>query len=1522
MGPLNRHQGRIRWIANAITVLTVILSLNLNATARAQGPTPPRRNVWAVVIGVESYDSPAIGPAAGARTDAVAVANWLRTSLVVNDGLRGLFHADDRGQATLTDTNQDFVRVKPTYANLTAGLRDWLRKKVRPQDGSPRADAHRDVVLIYFAGHAIGLPADPNSDDLERDYLLPSDAEPDNWSRNGLALDQILEPAPDDPLRDCTVVCWLDTSLRGRGQTPACWPAGAQPDSRLFLTRLVAWPGRSVWLAADGEPSGLTGDGASGLFTEALLRSMGAPGKGPDEGGGLLGALSRLRTDRSLAARGFRSMGAIPRGLALRAADLKPSPPKPDVLVLQRGHARKVGHFALSADDETLITGSDDSSVRLWKRGSREVYRTFADQFDGVQAMALDPSGRYLICGDGVGDVRAYDLERLEPIRVSYQNAPRSTERVEEITFLPGESWRFVTRHALNDRDGRPRGGLALVWTWEKDDAGGTRILAARRLVPDVGNEPARFTRLAATDDSESPIVLVAIDDQGGLRAFDRDLKPSGPSRPLGRAIDVAALAMNRAASRAIVATRSGTLRIIDPSSGDETTVDLGIKLENKGLRVSSGNMALAMGRLGHAVLTSIDHPDARSEFPTRVKEAAWSEDGLFLATTDGAGPPRLWRIGRDRKPQAVAIGAADSEPRDMASSLWIGRGQLIAGDGKGGVRIWALPGADPASSATFEQALKPSRGRVQRVRIDHAGRRLIALTAADNLCWTWDLKADESPRSLPGRARAVEILPDGRGLVVCRLGGAGKGGRIELIDWEGKPLTPGLEPPIGRDVIGFDDVSISPDGRWIAGRCDGNFEKAAQVVLWDLLGAEPGRPVLTIDDHPHLVSSAVFSADSKRLLTIDRGGDARVRDLNDPSVVVGRFELSRMADLDQPVQLTASAFDPGDPTRFVVGTARGEVVACRTASAIQDQPAPEKIGGETRMVTGLAFVKGPAGERWLGASFEDVALKLWKINGARFETETLPFGVWKHEERVNSLVAWPMAEVPMLVSGGDDGTVRFWGLQADGKVSKPLIGTLAVWPRDSSELGEPRDWIAYTPRGAFDGTPGGAQFLRRVGNRVDTVDQQELDQVRYPNLVERFTAGESPAPRGPEPRKPPTLSIAELSRPSRGSAMIRIGYDPEIQNLRLYQNGVPVPMADATRRLIESPDPSGSISVKVRLRQGVNQFYAMASSKQTNTLEGRSDPIELRSTIPESEPRVHLLALGVGDYSRRKLPYATGDARELAEHVRRLVRETQQEPGEVATLLNADVTKENVRSWFRKVRSTVEERPQDKVVVFLAGHTEVIQRTQQFALLPVTYPFQTDWPEVVNNRGPAEAMVPANLEPTVLAFATILVDLVRLQALDRLVVVDACQAESIFSDPIVGRIRRTVDREAWPGRVAYMLATRKGEAALEEKKLEHGLMTYVLLRGTGAPVLNPPEAESVFAQPDSADLDGDRELTIQELQAYVDRKLPALLRRFAGDRERGPGDPPTMRSATEVRPPIVSFPLIRLPGPPTSATP
>src|SRR5262249_11094737 len=79
------------------------------------------------------------------------------------------------------------------------------------------------------------------------------------------------------------------------------------------------------------------------------------------------------------------------------------------------------------------------------------------------------------------------------------------------------------------------------------------------------------------------------------------------------------------------------------------------------------------------------------------------------------------------------------------------------------------------------------------------------------------------------------------------------------------------------------------------------------------------------------------------------------------------------------------------------------------------------------------------------------------------------------HDEQINSLIAW--RDQPILISGSDDTTVKFWDLK-----EKRLWGTFsaAQAPGDAADTTPARelDWVFYTPDGLFDATPDGAKLV------------------------------------------------------------------------------------------------------------------------------------------------------------------------------------------------------------------------------------------------------------------------------------------------------------------------------------------------------------------------------------------------------------------------------------------------------------
>src|SRR5262249_17868883 len=143
-----------------------------------------------------------------------------------------------------------------------------------------------------------------------------------------------------------------------------------------------------------------------------------------------------------------------------------------------------------------------------------------------------------------------------------------------------------------------------------------------------------------------------------------------------------------------------------------------------------------------------------------------------------------------------------------------------------------------------------------------------------------------------------------------------------------------------------------------------------------------------------------------------------------------------------------------------------------------------------------------------------------------------------------------------------------------------------------------------------------------------------------------------------------------------------------------------------------------------------------------------------------------------------------------------------------------------------------------------------------RFSLLLPSFPFPGDAPLLALNRGVGIASAGVGAAPGTaqppgpendrlprgvdLPFYVIYRNLGHLDALQRLLIIDACQAEAIFDDPGVRQIQQVLEKDMHRTRTSYLLAARRGEPANESPLLEHGLLTYVLLRGMKAPGLRP----------------------------------------------------------------------------------
>jgi uncharacterized caspase-like protein len=220
--------------------------------APATPAAPPRREQWAVVIGVGQYNSTAIPQLKYSVADAEA------------------FHEVLTGKGGFKKENvlliTDKTARKPTLRDLKWALGTFLARSAKKED----------LILIFFAGH--GAPeVDPRGaepDGLAK-YLVPSDADPNDLYSTALPMDEF--QTIFDRIEAERVVVFLDACYSGAagGRTFASRRTRAARVDEVFLDRLTRSKGRAIITASQASEVSLeVPELGHGLFTHFLVQGL------------------------------------------------------------------------------------------------------------------------------------------------------------------------------------------------------------------------------------------------------------------------------------------------------------------------------------------------------------------------------------------------------------------------------------------------------------------------------------------------------------------------------------------------------------------------------------------------------------------------------------------------------------------------------------------------------------------------------------------------------------------------------------------------------------------------------------------------------------------------------------------------------------------------------------------------------------------------------------------------------------------------------------------------------------------------------------------------------------------------------------------------------------------------------------------------------------------------------------------------------------------------------------------------
>ena len=1491
-----RRLVRVRDLFRAMLPLPCLMSGLAMGQTPATATRPPE--VWAIVVGIGDYRHPAIPDSQTSLRNAQAVHRWIRQA-----------GWDRRHQVLLSDSGSTdpglpaapAANILPGQRNLDWAVESWLLEKAQPGDNKAQPG---DLVIFYFAGESrCVVSSDGNQLDV-RHYLLPKDADPEKPEQTGWSLEGAVDACVRNKLR---VVCWLATApdeLRGPAQPEAIGPgpgesrtphpaprtAPAQP-AVAWLARLARWPGVTAWLASDRPrpvaPEAIPDPGD--VFTRALLDALGASGPAgePRRKPNLAACLNDLHQDPRLALQGFRSLGGVPPSMTLWASEIGPKPaePRPE-LVIQSGHADRVTAMAFPADGRLIMTAAMDSTVRIWSAPDRSLLRVLPGQTVGVTALALTRDDRRLITGGGRGAVLVHDREKDFTLVPREAGQPHDAG-IRQIALLP-DGLHFVSV----DADGR-----SFLWDLSQ------MPLSPRPWLADLACREVACGGRPGLNGQDTGYVAARCGD-GTVRAFDS----SGGGGSV--------LNLPRPDPSAMAVSPDGSLLALGFDNG--LVVIRNLKTEAQDEYQAAARPA-AVHRLvfAPAGLLAIGHKDGVRlvELPTNppiagpgaaksrrvfdlidrpAQDLVFSPGGEYLAAcTEEIGAVRVWRITGVGSPVDVP---ELNDPSAQAYRLGFtgnGRGLVVA-DVSGGLAFRPLDLHGDEAAWSFPA----HRGKVQQLSAT-PNRQLLLFLDEQRGVRIWDLK-ERTCRRLRGTYRAGAFLDDDRLVLIPDSNAADHSGRLVLADRSGQPAGPEFFAVRSGnfaipDGIPFERVAVSEDGQRIAAASDS--AKEPMVCVWE---AKKGRLThwITAKRLDDAVLALAFSSDGRYLLT---GGDSTRAQLWDLAMRPGELDTPAVTFEDPSVQanITCAAIRPKHPEQVVTGHSDGQIHVWKWEGARGTLEVPRLVAREfSTAVKALCFTSDG---QHLAASGDGKRIWVGAMDPRPHRVDVLDRLRPHHDEQIGALIAWEGR--PILVSGSDDTTIRLWDLE-----KKALRGTFSAANRpavsDAAAIQE-LDWVLYTPEGLFDASAAATKLVhyRRPGlpppagqrdrdrdrkpgpfavglRRLD--DAGQLDQLAATHNVyglgDNLLGGGIPEEK-PKPHEPAPISIRVPPRTDPTQSDVRLtialGAD-DFREVRLYHNDVPIPTGwDAAMRRGAGAGPV-SLDVPVKLVSGENRFYVMAS--QEGAYDSCSAVVEVECEAKMERGQVHILALGVGDYESRRLRYPVNDAEQLSEFLHSRGIDAEGHPGFRRVLSGEAVSRQSVERAFREITLLVEDRPQDTVVVFLAGHTGVFD-PQRFCLLLPSYPFSEQEPIQVAARDAALTIGENDkVDPRfVLPYSVIEVNLARLKALNRLVIVDACQADSILDDPKVRAIRKWMELSSRRARTSYLMAARRGEPALEVGRLAHGLFTYALLRGMRAKLAKEPKEVGALALPPDADFNKDGIVSTDELDAYAKQVLPQL---------------------------------------------
>lgn len=528
-----------------------------------------------------------------------------------------------------------------------------------------------------------------------------------------------------------------------------------------------------------------------------------------------------------------------------------------DHFVTLRGHSNVVASIAISPDGKTVISGSQDQTVRLWDFASRKTIATLP-KFSGlVYSVAFSPDGKVFAVGSSSTGMTLWNTERRELLYGAGQNPAR-------VAFSPvGNLLAFGTSKSFFEWDGLsvtlmdystgeeiatfPEGGSRAAFSPD----GKILALAGRNdavklvdvaTLKEVGALPKSDAAIALTFTPDGKKLLVAYWG-GETRVWDLATQKVEAFLN-GHTAKVWCIAFSPDGQTLATASSDQTVRLWDASTWQTKKVLRGHASEIWGVAFTSDGETLVSSSKDETIMLS----QLRSTAPTREiivnqLQPLISPDGLVLAATGEKEQTVLLDIAT-----AQQITKFDGSPVGFVED----GSTLLTFESPASFIFWDVADRSIRSKTTLADGLQPfdwfavsPDGRTLMTQAGFGPIQIIEIPSA---------KARGVIPENTGGVRTLAFSPDSRLVATVRWG------RLYL--WDSASLRQVASDH--RHKMMISTCAFSPDGKLLA-TAGGD----GAIVLWEIPSLnEFGRFI----GHKEGISCVIFSPDGKTLASSGAG--------------------------------------------------------------------------------------------------------------------------------------------------------------------------------------------------------------------------------------------------------------------------------------------------------------------------------------------------------------------------------------------------------------------------------------------------------------------------------------------------------------------------------------------------------------------------------------------------------------------------------------------------------------------------